>query len=80
MTRYRPRNANRSEGLFQNCTDVYHDRVIAIANKISFRNHYTIQIKNHFDADVAKRAIDKSVCQLIPAAGGLSKLFLNLAL
>ena len=77
MTRYGLRNANRSEGLFQNCFDVRHDRVIAIAYKVSFRDHYTIQIKSHFDADFAKRAIDKSVCQLIPASGGLSKLLLN---
>ena len=46
---------------------------------ISFRDHYTIQIKSHFDADFAKRAIDKSVCKLIPASGGFSIWFLNLA-
>ena len=40
---------------------------------ISFRDHYTIQIKSHFDADFAKRAIDKSVCKLIPASGGFIK-------
>ena len=46
---------------------------------ISFRDHYTIQIKSHFDADFAKRAIDKSVCKLIPASGGFSNSVLNLA-
>ena len=40
--------------------------------KVLFRDKYKIEIKSHFDANIAALAIDKSVCKLVPASGGLS--------